>query len=91
MCIFSNSDVKNKKTSNSGLICCDLFKHSTNYMEMSKLIAYLFQLLGVFGVLFLLNSEGTAVPFREAWVVLSILAGAAGFGIQLWASWKQRW
>lgn len=60
-------------------------------MEMNRLIAYILQLLGVFGILFFLNFEGNALPFREAWIVLSILAGAAGFGIQFWATWKQRW
>ena len=75
MCIFSNSGVKNEKISNSGLFCCDLFKHSTNYMEMSKLIAYILQVLGVFGILFFLYFESTALPFREAGLVFSILAG----------------
>lgn len=51
MCIFSNSDVKNEKISNSGLVCYDLFNHSTNYMKMSKLISYILQVLGVSGVL----------------------------------------
>jgi hypothetical protein len=74
MCIFSNSDVKNKKTSNSGLFCCDLFKLSTNYMKMSRLISYILQLLGVFGILFSLNYGSAALTFREAGLVFSILA-----------------
>lgn len=91
MCIFSNSGVKNKKTSNSGLFCCDLFKHSTNYMEMSKLITYILQVLGVFGILFFLYYGSTAMPFKEAGLVFSILAAITGFGMQLWSTWKQRW
>lgn len=91
MCIFSNSGVKNKKISNSGLFCCDLFKYSTNYMEMSKLIAYLLQVLGVFGILFFLYYGSTTFQFREVGLVFSILAAITGFGIQLWRTWKQRW
>lgn len=74
MCIFSNSDVKNKKISNSGLVCYDLFNHSTNYMEMSRLIAYILQVLDVFGVLYLGNYERTAVPFLGRMVVFGQVA-----------------
>jgi hypothetical protein len=53
-------------------------------MKMRKLIAYILQILGVFGALFFYNYKGTAIPAREAWFVLSMLIAVAGIG---WLAW----
>jgi hypothetical protein len=90
MCIFSNSDVKNEKISNSDCICCILFNISTNYMEMRRIIAYFLQVTGVVGSLFFLNYEGSSIPFRETWLVLSILACVTGIGMEVWLTYCRR-
>jgi hypothetical protein len=38
-------------------------------MEMRRLIAYIRQIIGVFGALFFYNYEGIAIRAREAWFV----------------------
>jgi hypothetical protein len=53
-------------------------------MEMRRLIAYILQIIGVFGALFFYNYEGTAIPAREAWFVLSMIIAAAGV---CWLAW----